>query len=181
MYTSLSPDKHKPELETLDNYAIGKRWDSILNFMASASTKDCDKDGTGLSISDNTKTILVKSGLIEMSAGRADRVQITPAGFQFLLMDISSQIWYFLRRSLELMSNQIDCLSFLFELNFTTFGRDYATEGISDVLQEFLQHLREIGLIYQRKVIVIILLSGHHSHRLFILSREKTAASIPPG
>lgn len=150
----MSQDKHKPELETLDNYAIAKRWDSILNFMASASTKDADNDDSGFSISGNTKTILVKSGLIEISANRSDRVQITPAGFQFLLMDISSQIWYFLRKSLEMMSNPIDCLSFLFELNFTTFGRDYATEGISDVLQEFLQHLREIGLIYQRKVII---------------------------
>jgi hypothetical protein len=30
--------------------------------------------------------------------------------------------------------------------------QDYSTEGLSDGLLVFLQHLREFGLVYQRKV-----------------------------
>jgi len=30
--------------------------------------------------------------------------------------------------------------------------QDYSTEGMSDGLLVFLQHLREFGLVYQRKV-----------------------------
>lgn len=32
------------------------------------------------------------------------------------------------------------------------YWQDYSTEGMSEKLQVFLQHLREFGLVYQRKV-----------------------------
>ena len=31
-------------------------------------------------------------------------------------------------------------------------GQDYSTDGMNDSLLRFLQHLREFGLVYQRKV-----------------------------
>jgi transcription initiation factor TFIIH subunit 4 len=39
----------------------------------------------------------------------------------------------------------------LFQLSFSTLGRDYSSEGLSSGLLTFLQHLREFGLVYQRK------------------------------
>lgn len=70
-----------------------------------------------------------------------------------------------------------ETLSFLFQLNFLTFGsvsflfklkfdivscpvsqctltsiQDYSTEGMSENQLLFLQHLRELGLVFQRKV-----------------------------
>lgn len=32
------------------------------------------------------------------------------------------------------------------------FPQDYSVEGMSDSLLNFLQHLREFGLVFQRKV-----------------------------
>lgn len=81
---------------------------------------------------------------------------ITPAGFQFLLMDIGSQVWYFMLQYLDTVEARgmdlIDCLSFLFQLSFSTLGKDYSTENMNEGQQRFLQHLREFGLVYQRKV-----------------------------
>ncbi|MGH0175322.1 UNVERIFIED_CONTAM: hypothetical protein FKN15_070256 [Acipenser sinensis] len=45
----------------------------------------------------------------------------------------------------------VEILSFLFQLSFSTLGRDYSVEGMSDSLLTFLQHLREFGLVFQRK------------------------------
>jgi len=53
--------------------------------------------------------------------------------------------------------NLPECLSMLFQLSFSTLGRDYSSEGLSPSLLIFLQHLREFGLVYQRKVLVKLL------------------------
>lgn len=80
---------------------------------------------------------------------------ITQAGFQFLLLDTASQVWYFILQYLDTIEarglNLVECLTFLFQLNFSTLGKDYSTEGMSEGLLTFLQHLREFGLVYQRK------------------------------
>uniref|UniRef100_A0A663ET47 General transcription factor IIH subunit 4 n=1 Tax=Aquila chrysaetos chrysaetos TaxID=223781 RepID=A0A663ET47_AQUCH len=45
----------------------------------------------------------------------------------------------------------VEILSFLFQLSFSTLGKDYSVEGMSESLLTFLQHLREFGLVFQRK------------------------------
>lgn len=96
-----------------------KRWDSILNFMASVKLKDYNDN-----IGEITKQVILRAGLIENDL---QDISITASGFQFLLMDISSQIWFFLRKYLDLVEGLglsfIECLSFLFELNFLTLGK----------------------------------------------------------
>ncbi len=115
----MSADKHKPDIETLDSYAVTKRWDSILNFMASVKLKDYNDN-----IGEITKQVILRARLIENDL---QDISITASGFQFLLMDISSQIWFFLRKYLDLVEGLglsfIECLSFLFELNFLTLGK----------------------------------------------------------
>ncbi|NXS65434.1 TF2H4 factor, partial [Pandion haliaetus] len=81
---------------------------------------------------------------------------ITPAGFQFLLLDTPAQLWYFvlqyLRGAEARGMDLVEILSFLFQLSFSTLGKDYSVEGMSESLLTFLQHLREFGLVFQRKV-----------------------------
>uniref|UniRef100_UPI0023EA922D general transcription factor IIH subunit 4 n=1 Tax=Agelaius phoeniceus TaxID=39638 RepID=UPI0023EA922D len=43
----------------------------------------------------------------------------------------------------------VEILSFLFQLSFSPW--DYSVEGMSESLLTFLQHLREFGLVFQRK------------------------------
>ena len=45
----------------------------------------------------------------------------------------------------------VECLNFLFQLSFATLGKDYSTAGLNNNMLVFLQHLREFGLVYQRK------------------------------
>ena len=65
------------------------------------------------------------------------------------------QVWYFILQYLSMLDARglslVECLTFLFQLSFSTLGKDYSTKGMSEGLLTFLQHLREFGLVYQRK------------------------------
>ena len=75
---------------------------------------------------------------------------------QFLLMDTPSQVWFFILKYLDTVEEKsmdlAECLNFLFQLSFAQYGKDYSTDGLGPNLKKFLQHLREFGLVYQRKV-----------------------------
>ena len=123
------------------------RWEQILHFMVGL------RDQNSQGVSTDTKQALVHSKLIVFEPNDPMPC-ITSDGFQFLLMDTKSQIWLFVLKLLELIdsktNNLAECLTFLLQLNFSTHGRDYSTSGFSDTIANFLQTLREIGLIYQR-------------------------------
>jgi len=52
---------------------------------------------------------------------------ITREGFQFLLLDTPSQVWYFILQYLDTVESRgldlVDCLTFLFQLSFSTMGK----------------------------------------------------------
>lgn len=117
---------------------------------ASGALRDAEQsDG----ISKEAVRVLLSGNL--MKRDDDDKVPvITRQGFQFLLLDTQSQVWHFLLQYLDTCEqnglNLSECLSLLFQLSFSTLGRDYSTEGLTPSLLEFLQHLREFGLVYQR-------------------------------
>lgn len=140
--SSLGPDRHARDIESLDRYAM-ERWEVILQFMV----------GSPSAVSQDLAHLLVQAGLMKSEAGEAP--YITSAGFQFLLLDTASQLWYFTLQYLKTAQSRgmdlVEILSFLFQLSFSTLGRDYSVEGMSESLLTFLQHLREFGLVFQRK------------------------------
>lgn len=129
----------------LDNYAK-ERWECILHFLVGSRGPEA--------LSRDIALVLTNSGLMKIPEGATLPV-ITPAGFQFLLLDTSSQVWYFMLQYLETSeardTNLVNQLSFLFQLSFSTLGKDYGSEGMSESQLQFLQHLRELGLVFQRK------------------------------
>ncbi|KAK5621039.1 General transcription factor IIH subunit 4 [Crenichthys baileyi] len=139
---TLGPDRHARDIESLDRYAM-ERWEVILQFMV----------GSPSAVSQDLAQLLVQAGLMKSEAGEAP--YITSAGFQFLLLDTASQLWYFTLQYLKTAQSRamdlVEILSFLFQLSFSTLGRDYSVEGMSESLLTFLQHLREFGLVFQRK------------------------------
>ncbi|XP_069054846.1 general transcription factor IIH subunit 4 [Lepisosteus oculatus] len=141
--SQLGPDKHARDIESLDKYAM-ERWEVILHFMVGSPSA---------AVSQDLAQLLTQAGLMRSEAG--DAPCITSAGFQFLLLDTASQIWYFTLQYLKTAQARsmdlVEILSFLFQLSFSTLGRDYSVEGMSDSLLTFLQHLREFGLVFQRK------------------------------
>ena len=52
---------------------------------------------------------------------------ITRKGFQFLLLDIQTQIWHFILQYLDTVEHHgldlCECLTFLFQLSFSTLGK----------------------------------------------------------
>uniref|UniRef100_A0A8C2WDZ6 General transcription factor IIH subunit 4 n=1 Tax=Cyclopterus lumpus TaxID=8103 RepID=A0A8C2WDZ6_CYCLU len=141
--STLGPDRHARDIDSLDRYAI-ERWEVILHFMVGSPCA---------AVSQDLAQLLVQAGLMKSEAGEAP--YITSAGFQFLLLDTASQLWYFTLQYLNTAQSRgmdlVEILSFLFQLSFSTLGRDYSVEGMSESLLTFLQHLREFGLVFQRK------------------------------
>uniref|UniRef100_A0A8C4HS71 General transcription factor IIH subunit 4 n=1 Tax=Dicentrarchus labrax TaxID=13489 RepID=A0A8C4HS71_DICLA len=141
--STLGPDRHARDIDSLDRYAM-ERWEVILHFMVGSPCA---------AVSQDLAQLLVQAGLMKSEAGEAP--YITSAGFQFLLLDTASQLWYFTLQYLKTAQSRgmdlVEILSFLFQLSFSTLGRDYSVEGMSESLLTFLQHLREFGLVFQRK------------------------------
>ncbi|KAK2722084.1 general transcription factor IIH subunit 4-like [Artemia franciscana] len=166
-----------PEVDTkprdipyLDSYAT-ERWNAVLQYIVSIEkSKEC---GT----STDAAKILHHAGL--MNRNDKGELEVTRDGFQFLLMDTNSQVWYFILQYLESLEERkqdlVECLSFLFQLSFTTLGKDYCTRNMNDKIAEFIQHLREFGLLFQRKRkdgrfyptrLALSVIPGASSHRL---------------
>ena len=57
---------------------------------------------------------------------------ITPAGFQFLLLDTSSQIWYFMLQYLQTVEVRRDCIFFVAPLlsasNYIIYQLDFTLQ-----------------------------------------------------
>jgi transcription initiation factor TFIIH subunit 4 len=82
-------------------------------------------------------------------------VTLTASAFQFLLWNRRVQIWYFIIQLLEYAWQKngqdiSECLTLLFELSFSTFGKDYSCEEYSNTKIDFLQELRKLGLVYMK-------------------------------
>ncbi|XP_030853454.1 general transcription factor IIH subunit 4 [Strongylocentrotus purpuratus] len=139
-------DKKVKETATLDKYS-SERWECVLHFLV-GSSKAVD------TLSRDIATVLTHSGLMRLGESGGTPV-ITPSGFQFLLLDTPSQVWFFMLQYLETSQARgldiVDALSFLFQLSFSTLGKDYSSEGMTEQQLHFLQHLRELGLVFQRK------------------------------
>ncbi|XP_038045445.1 general transcription factor IIH subunit 4-like [Patiria miniata] len=139
-----APDKNAKDIESLSKYALD-RWELVLHFLVGSKGDD--------SVSADIAHVLVHSGL--MKQNEQGKPVITPSGFQFLLLDTASQVWFFMLQYLETAEsrglNLVDALSFLFRLSFSSFGKDYSCESMNESQLQFLQHLRELGLVFQRK------------------------------
>ncbi|RWS25880.1 General transcription factor IIH subunit 4-like protein, partial [Leptotrombidium deliense] len=122
---ALQKDKHERTIAFLDNYAL-ERWECILHFMVGSQPKT-------EAISNDTIDTLVKAGLtkydtpLNPGGSKEPPAAITAEGFQFLLMDTYSQVWFFILQYLNHLEskglNLVESLSFLFQLSFLTLGK----------------------------------------------------------
>ncbi|KAL7409438.1 transcription factor Tfb2-domain-containing protein [Mrakia frigida] len=149
-------DKNAKSVEELDEIAVGK-WETILHFMVSK--------GGSINISPvppkaSVLYLLANSGLMAdpIASGsnqlRAERLQITSRGFQFLLEDVGTQQWdlmlNYLRLAPEREMDPIEALGFLFMLGSLELGRGYSTENLTATQLTMLEDLNETGFIYRR-------------------------------
>nr|XP_009860684.1 general transcription factor IIH subunit 4 [Ciona intestinalis] len=143
----LGPDKHGKDIESLDKYA-SERWEMLLHYLVGSETNS--------TISQDIKDLINQAGLMKQGSegGRSYSI-ITAKGFQFLLLDNASQVWYFVLEYLDWVRergmNLVPILRFIFELSFSSPGKDLPTDGRDDHVLICLQHFREMGLVMQRK------------------------------
>ncbi|PIK59181.1 hypothetical protein BSL78_03878 [Apostichopus japonicus] len=143
--TETSADGHFRDVSFLDKYAKD-RWECILHFLVGSRGPEA--------LSRDIALVLTNSGLMKIPE-KGTMPVITPAGFQFLLLSTSSQVWYFMLQYLETAEsrdvNLVNQLSFLFQLSFSTLGKDYSSDGMDESQLQFLQHLRELGLVFKER------------------------------
>ncbi|KAJ7760628.1 transcription factor Tfb2 [Mycena maculata] len=146
-------DKHPPMgIDGLDGYAL-ERWETILHYMVSSGTGQ-----NSMRPSKDVLYLLQRSGLMASPHGS---LQITSAGFQFLLHSPHAQLWdlllQYLRMAEERGMDLVEVLSFLFMLSTMELGREYSTEGMNGTQtaaltqKAMLNDLRDYGLLWQRK------------------------------
>lgn len=151
MSSALEVDSKARDVSFLDNYAM-TRWRCVLHYMVGSS---CNTKGSveNEAISPDAVRILLHANLMRREDDSS--CVITKQGFQFLLLDTQAQVWHFMLQYLDTCEQRglslPECLSMLFQLSFSTLGRDYSSDGLSATMLTFLQHLREFGLVYQRK------------------------------
>lgn len=163
-------EKHRKTSKDLYNYGI-ERWECILKYMALPSVE------TQKAVSQENRQILNAAGFINVQ--RCSEIpEITSDGFKFLLTDRISQLWIYLLNYLKHIEENeaeklglnlpggsennepfrhkiamsiVEPLNFLFHLSFCTLGKAYSSKNLSDQMEDFLQQLREVGIVYQRK------------------------------
>jgi transcription initiation factor TFIIH subunit 4 len=113
-------DRHSsPDIKTLDGYAL-ERWETILHYMVSSGTGQQPPKP-----SQDVLYLLQRSEL--MTSVRGSALQITSAGFQFLLHSPHAQLWDLLLEYLHMAEERrmdvVEVLSFLFMLSTMELGR----------------------------------------------------------
>ncbi|KAH8378824.1 hypothetical protein KR009_001670 [Drosophila setifemur] len=149
MTNTVDKDSKPRDIAFLDSYAMS-RWRCVLHYMVGTGNRN---GAEAEAISPDAVRILLHANL--MKRDERDGITITRQGFQFLLLDTRAQVWHFMLHYLDTCEERgmplPDCLSMLFQLSFSTLGRDYSSDGMNKQMLDFLQHLREFGLVYQRK------------------------------
>jgi transcription initiation factor TFIIH subunit 4 len=158
---SKRPAETRLNARQLDDFAL-RSWESILLYMvASADAR---------TPSYPVLFLLRTAGLMQPedmpnSKGREDltKMSITSAGFQFLLEDVSAQLWLLLHTYLITLSDTtssntqestsadiVEHMTFLFTLSSATLGQDYDIASLTPAQKEMLVFFRDLGLIYQK-------------------------------
>uniref|UniRef100_A0A1I7VVX7 General transcription factor IIH subunit 4 n=1 Tax=Loa loa TaxID=7209 RepID=A0A1I7VVX7_LOALO len=179
------------------NKDLGKkaveRWECILHYLALPSQKS--EQG----VSGTTKRLFRSAGLTSSENDDGD-IEITSAGFQFLLLNRSEQIWTYLLYYFHMQEvagiDIIKELDFLFRLTLysgDTSGGTRVTNGSDkerpagsraflidecwpEPTKDFLMHLRELGLVFIRKR-----KDGFNDMSVGVLSREAVRRAFQVG
>lgn len=143
MSSALDPDNKARDVAFLDAYSA-ERWECVLHYMVGSQQQE--------GISADAVRILLHAGLMKRyllfvffdclivrvfhSRDEEDGSPvITRQGFQFLLLDRQAQVWHFVLQYLDTVEqcglDLAECLTFLFQISFSTLGKVCDSELIS--------------------------------------------------
>ncbi|VDM67030.1 unnamed protein product [Strongylus vulgaris] len=133
----------------------GERWECILRYLALPSDKNMN------SVSATTRELFSAAGFTSDNEGSAD-LEITSAGFQFLLLSPVQQLWTYMieylklemakgrdiRPIMDLLIRIILCVVIGADLSTTAFE---INPNWTEEQSTLAMHMRELGLIFIRK------------------------------
>jgi transcription initiation factor TFIIH subunit 4 len=76
------------------------------------------------------------------------RLLITAKGYEYMLKDYYQQIWEYVINRLFNSESYEDCMSLLFLLSYTEFGRPYTTDILNKTQKLMLFELSQVGIVY---------------------------------
>ncbi|GAP89394.1 putative RNA polymerase II transcription factor B subunit 2 [Rosellinia necatrix] len=146
----------------LDRYAQ-KKWDDILHFVVnSVGFSSGPGDRTSNGPKQSVKDLMIRGHLVERRGGSG--INITQAGFTFLLQEANAQVWTLLLLWLESADavasvkgadealreglDSVDMLTFFFLLASLELGRAYDTDALTEARRNMLPNLVDFGLVY---------------------------------
>lgn len=134
----------KVSVEFLDQYAR-TQWETILYFMVGSEQSATPRN--------TVLFLLQRAGLMQRDVANSKHLNITSAGFQFLLQDVNSQLWalllQYLRMAEERNMDLVEVLAFFFTVGGLELGRAYETRGLSLTQMQTLEELSDYGLVYR--------------------------------
>lgn len=134
------PDAYQPSLEQLDRFSLD-RWNKVLHYLVTADNS--------LNVSTTATSFLVESGLMKRSDTQV--ASITSRGYEYMLLDIQSQVWLFIYECLKRAAHvQDEVIAFLCMLSYCEFGKCYAMQDLTSVQKQLVLEFTELGIIYQR-------------------------------
>jgi transcription initiation factor TFIIH subunit 4 len=159
---STQPVPYDVDVGFLDRYAQ-KKWDDILHFVVNSvgfSGLPGDRNSSGPKQS--VKDLMIRGHLVERRGGSG--LNITTAGFTFLLQEANAQVWTLLVLWLESADavasvkgadealreglDSVDMLCFFFLLASLELGRAYDTDALTEARRNMLPNLADFGLVY---------------------------------
>ncbi|KAI1813451.1 transcription factor Tfb2 [Poronia punctata] len=153
-----------PEIDVtfLDRYAQ-RKWDDILHFVVNSVGYTVQGEDRGaIGPKQSVKDLMIRGHLVERRGGGG--INITQAGFTFLLQETNAQVWTLLLLWLESADaianakgadealrkdhDSVDMLSFFFLLASLELGRPYDTDALTEARRNMLPNLVDFGLVY---------------------------------
>jgi transcription initiation factor TFIIH subunit 4 len=127
------------------NAIAAVKWDDVLRYLITT-----DK---GSPIDASIKDLISKLGFVQSGVDEYGqrRLLITAHGYEFLLRDHQSQVWVFVKETLEAYPNTCEVVSFLCTLSYCSVGFGYPLEALSALQLQLVTLYEHIGLIYASK------------------------------
>ena len=143
-----------PAVEELEMVSYS-RWNTILEFLVTADES--------LKISSSVVSYLLAAGLMQtrgdmpplkrskgLHSNKINRnLSITSKGYEYMLLDIQSQVWLYVLQCLKNSeNNQIELLRLVFVLSFCNVGTGYPVGLLSHSQKSLISDLHEIGIVH---------------------------------
>lgn len=144
-----------PSVDDLESFTQ-RRWDSVLHYLVGSDDSSFEDPPDAIIL------FLEQTGLMQDDPeNKGESLIITSRGYEFMLYDLHSQVWLFIRQYFErvlsckkeqyLQSVQ-EALSFLICLSYCKVGCAYPAAALSKDSRDLMRDFSQFGLVYICKV-----------------------------